>query len=762
MKIGIITFHSAHNYGAVLQAWSLQEYLKQQGHEAEIINLRLPVIDKIYRMTYKTNREICGYQWVNRLVNGTYYQLRCVYGSLKHPGKWEKYHKFEHFIKHQLPITKEFHSYEELMQANLHFDALIAGSDQIWNASMMNDISPAYFLQFANEDALRISYAASIGTEEIPRQYRMLFDRYLREFDVISVRERKAKEQVMLHTDKPVELVPDPTFLLEKDDFDKIRKKPKIRGKYIYVHNMHLKRVDESLNSVVEEMSKRLGLPVVHNWKTKLFSNEAGHFTGGIEEFLGFVSEAEYVITNSFHCTVFAVIYHKNFITVPHYRYPDRMRNLLEDLGIPEHLMDNGKNIPQNWEKQAIDYTAVDARRRKMGNHAREFLKNALHASKKKDDRSYFEYKDKFRCYGCTACKDVCPVNAICMEEDQEGFLYPTVDKNLCTECGQCKKVCIYHQEEVKNPVCDGLPAVYAAYHKDEQVVKCSTSGGVFTSMYRNILKKGGKVVGVCYDGNMKVHYEIAENEEQCERFRGFKNIFADCGDVKQQVKELLLKDQYVLFSGTPCQIAGLKSFLDEPYGKLITVEVNCHGAGSPKVFRKYCDFLESSYKSRITNFEFGNKFKGADTRFVLTEFESGSIDIESAAKHNLGSAIQDNSILRPMCYHCEYVGCRFGAADITLGDYVGIEKAHPELANKQGVSILKINTEKGREFFEEWKDELVFAESTYEKAYAHDGRFGIPMTGKRTRLMHYIDEKPIDDLLLTFNRSKRGGLKGL
>lgn len=762
MKIGILTFHSAHNYGAVLQAWSLQEYLRQKGHDVEIVNLRLPVIDKLYRLTYRTNREICRSKWVNQLANEGYYQLRCVYSCLKHPGKWEKYHKFEHFINHQLPITKVFHSYEELQQAQLYYDALIAGSDQIWNAVMMKGIDPAYFLQFGNKDALRISYAASIGTEEIPPKYQLLFARYLREFDVISVREKKARDQVMQHTDKPVGLAADPTFLLEKTDFDKIRKKIKKKQKYIYVHNVHLTRVDEALNSVVEEMSGRLGLPVVHNWKSRMFSNEAGHFTGGIEEFLGVVSEAEYVITNSFHCTVFAVIYHKNFITVPHFKHPDRMRNLLEDLGIPERLIDTGGNIPKGFENRNIDYIHVEPRRKEMGTKAGEFLQNALETSRVVDDRTYFEYQDSFRCYGCGACKDICPANAILMKEDEEGFLYPSVDEKHCIQCGKCKNVCIYRRDSLKNPAVEGLPAVYVACHKDEQVVKGSASGGVFTPMYRNILKKGGKAVGVCYDEQMQVHYEIGESEEQCRRFRGSKYIFADSRDVKQRVKELLSEDRYVLFSGTPCQIAGLKSFLARPYPRLITVEVNCHGAGSPKIFRKYCGFLENSYKSRIVNFEFGNKFKGAETPFVLAEFESGSIDIEKAAKHNLVRAFEDSNIQRPMCYNCEYVGCRYGVADITIGDYRGIEKEHPEFANKCGVSLLKINTEKGREFFREWQNELTFIESTYEKAYAKKDRCVMPMTGSRTSLMHYIDEKPVDDLLLTFNQLKRGGIKGL
>ena len=157
MKIGIVTFHSAHNYGAVLQAWSLQEYLKQQGHEVEIVNLRLNVIDRIYRLTYKTNRKVCSSQMINNLVNSAYYYMRRGSYWIKEPGKNEKYRKFEHFIKHKLPVTKEVHTLNELQNLDLHYDALIAGSDQIWNPFFSG--GKHEFLGFVPKEK-RLSFAA--------------------------------------------------------------------------------------------------------------------------------------------------------------------------------------------------------------------------------------------------------------------------------------------------------------------------------------------------------------------------------------------------------------------------------------------------------------------------------------------------------------------------------------------------------------------------------------------------------------------------
>lgn len=757
MKIGIVTFHSAHNYGAVLQAWSLQEYLKQQGHQAEIVNLRLPVIDKLYRIVNKTNKKVTGIWRVDRFINEAYYQVRRLYRYIvPDSGKVEKYRKFENFINQTLPVTKEFNTYEDLRKAKLQYDALIAGSDQIWNAVMMKNISPAYFLQFANKDAIRISYAASIGTEEIPREYKMLFRRYLRDFDHISVREKRAKEEVEALTSLPVEMVADPTFLLEREDFDKLLEKPKTTGKYIYVHNVHLSRVDEALNSVVEEMSKRLNLPVIHNWGKKVFSNEAGHFTGGVGEFLGLVASAEYVVTNSFHCTVFAIVYQRNFITVPHFKHPDRMKNLLENLGIPEHLIGDKKGIPEDLQQLAIDYHEVEEKKSAMGIYAREFLGKSLAAKKADDRKVYRETGDIFQCYGCGACKDICPQQAISMEADEEGFLYPKVDEESCVHCGKCEQVCIYRNADIRNKKEEDFPVVYAACHKDKSVLDRSASGGAFTAMYRSILKKGGAVAGVRYGEDFQVTYGLAEDEEGCQRFCGSKYVFADSEGIKPKVKELLEAGRYVLFSGTPCQIAGLKSFLGKDYPKLYTVELICSGGGSPKVFRKYCDYLENAYKSKLVNMQFENKFKGPGSLFVVTEFESGSIDVENVESHDYNKAWMNGYIQRPSCYVCEFAGSKRGVADITIGDYKNALKHHPGFGNAQGVSVVKINTQKGKSFFEEFKEDLMVEASTWKAAYAANRKEPIPMDVKRARLMSEIDEKPIDELLASYNRERK------
>ena len=196
MKIGIITFSNAHNYGAVLQAWSLQTYLEKAGHQVEIVNLRLWAIDDVYAMA--KGRKIVANAAVNKVLN----RARIAKNCICNPQKFKKYLIFERFINHKLHVTKVYRSSGEVKQdLSLNYDVLIAGSDQIWNSSLTNQLEPAYFLDFGPSQAKRISYAASIGRKELPEQEKELIAHYLETLDYISVREVNAHKAIAALTD---------------------------------------------------------------------------------------------------------------------------------------------------------------------------------------------------------------------------------------------------------------------------------------------------------------------------------------------------------------------------------------------------------------------------------------------------------------------------------------------------------------------------------------------------------------------------------
>ena len=194
------------------------------------------------------------------------------------------------------------------------------------------------------------------------------------------------------------------------------------------------------------------------------------------------------------------------------------------------------------------------------------------------------EIKDKKDCCGCSACVQRCPKQCITLKEDNEGFLYPIVDKKTCIDCGLCEKVCpILHQGEPQKPL-----KVYAAKNLNEEIRRQSSSGGIFTLLAEQVIQEGGVVFGARFDENWEVKHDYTETIEGLAVFRGSKYVQSRIEDNYKKAEEFLKQGRKVLFSGTPCQIAGLKRFLRKEYEELLTVDFVCHGVPSPGVWRKY------------------------------------------------------------------------------------------------------------------------------------------------------------------------------
>lgn len=372
MKIGIVTFNSAYNYGCVLQAWSLQRFLEKEGHEAEIINFRLPAIDNAYRLFRRKKR------FSNRLLNRGYNGLRKVKFCLTQRDKITKAKKFESFIDHVMNTTTPYTSMAMLEEENVaaNYDVLVTGSDQVWNSTITKGVQPAYFLAFDHTGKKKLSYASSIGKTELTNAEKDFMAYFLQDYQSISVREQSAKELLQPLVKQPVTVVLDPTLLLTRDDFDQIKKPSKYKKPYIFVHVIGK---DARLEKIVQQVSEQTGLPVVHNRGMKKYSNELGRFSdAGPEEFIGLIEGAALVITNSFHATVFSIVYERNFITIPHKLYPERMENLLMEAGLENHLIDDVEKLPERVEELQPDYAEVKARLNQRQEECREYLRRKL------------------------------------------------------------------------------------------------------------------------------------------------------------------------------------------------------------------------------------------------------------------------------------------------------------------------------------------------------------------------------------------------
>ena len=317
---------------------------------------------------------------------------------------------------------------------------------------------------------------------------------------------------------------------------------------------------------------------------------------------------------------------------------------------------------------------------------------------------------DKHNCCGCSACASVCPRRCISMQSDSEGFLYPVIDRNICVDCGLCEDVCPFlNIQSERKPV-----KVYAAKCKDNELRLKSSSGGMFSLLAVSVIEEGGVVFGVRFDDNWQPIFDYTENITDLEAFRGSKYVQAIVGNAYIDAKAFLKQGRKVMFSGTACQIAGLKKFLKTEYENLLTVDVVCHGVPSALVWRQYLQEIKMSERREdrgkntvlsspkdipvITGISFRDKKLGwKKFSFVVRgkSAEGGQNSVLLSDMHQENRFMQafiSNLILRPSCYDCKVKAGRSGS-DITIADYWGIKNYHPEMDDDKGTSLVMVNT---------------------------------------------------------------------
>ncbi|MBR4643391.1 MAG: Coenzyme F420 hydrogenase/dehydrogenase, beta subunit C-terminal domain [Selenomonadaceae bacterium] len=300
-------------------------------------------------------------------------------------------------------------------------------------------------------------------------------------------------------------------------------------------------------------------------------------------------------------------------------------------------------------------------------------------------------------CSGCEACANICPKNAITMIRDAEGFAYPKIDSELCIQCGRCDATCPA-LNFTKKTVTE-LPPTFTAIYDNDKILRHSSSGGMFTALSEIVLRNGGVVFGAGFDKNWHVLHTSARTIDELENLRGSKYVQSQIGDVYRQVKEAL-KSTSVLFSGVPCQCAGLKHFLGKDYDNLLTVEIICHGVPSPALWERYIGEVVNAHE--ITHVNFRSKRTGWISTMDIIFADQGHIIIANA-KHLYGKLFLKGISERPSCQACKF---KFPntQSDLIIGDAWGIKDFAPETYDKRGVSIVFINTAKGKNFFEQAK----------------------------------------------------------
>lgn len=361
-------------------------------------------------------------------------------------------------------------------------------------------------------------------------------------------------------------------------------------------------------------------------------------------------------------------------------------------------------------------------------------------------------FSDKEDCCGCGACMNICPKSAITMRPDEAGFLYPAIDDKLCIECKACQKVCNYQNgHELNEP-----KKAFAAVNSNKKQLMLSASGGVFSAIATKILKEGGVVFGATLsfdNGYANPHHIGIESINELPKLQGSKYVQSKIGDTYKQAKRYLSAGRTVLFSGTPCQIDGLYGYLKKDFDNLFTIDVICHGVPNEKFFNDYLEEERKRRKARkITGYTFRDKSQGWGMvgRIDLLKKDGSSDSVYIPARlESYYTLFLDAAIYRENCYSCKYAAQK-RIADLTIGDFWGIETEHPELlvdnscSIRDGISCVLANSNKGISICRNMKEILQFHDSSFEKISHKNGQLIEPShkMNSRSAIMQIYTEK--------------------
>ena len=713
MRIGLVTFYHIHHYGAALQAAATERTVEALGHECEIIDYYVNQNNALFRRP-----------------TGPAAAAADAHTALHYRALKTRSRRFEQFAQAHLRITPcRYRHLAELERADLPYDVILSGSDQIWNPKIFPDrqFDPVFFGTFSRQR--KIAYAPSFGIPRIPEGMEAELRGYLEQFSHLSVRETQGQAIVAEITGREVPVVLDPTLLPTAEQWAAMAADPGRKRPYILCYCVSK---PGALVPYVKKLADATGLPVVQLCGTRrpVCPQASCVLDAGPGEFLGLFRGAAYVCTNSFHGTVFSVRFQKPFFTAvspAELADPERSRtmSLLKRLGLENRVVGSGITAglldPVDWdtaaERLAVERTA-----------SLDYLRAALEGTpckpaapaKPSGGAEIPRLATHGTCTGCTACASICPKDAISMLRDRQGFACPTVDPEKCIHCGRCTGVCPALRE--RGP--GHLPAAFAAWNRDTRVLRESTSGGVFTALAELILEQGGVVYGAAMDARQHLRHVACFRREDLRYLRGAKYVQSDLGETFREIREALQK-RPVLFSGTPCQVDGLYRFLGSRPENLTTCDLVCQGVPSPGVWEAMARSIEARKGKGLQSVRFRDKVAGWKESHFTAVYQDGTMDTGPLFATGYGRAFGRALFLRSCCHRCAYANLN-RPGDFTLGDFWGL--GPDELPEQQllGVSLLLVNSAHGSYLF----DQLRLGRQAFpiERAVAGNPRLAYPM----------------------------------
>lgn len=705
-RVGIITVHKNTNYGANLQAFASCRYLQKQGCDVCVVDYTIPSHERLAHLFswLKTSWDAEPQKSLGR-------KIKLGAALLLSAGeKKRRLRAFSRFRKRNMTLSTPCRRSRDIRELSL--DTIVCGSDQIWNPSITEGVNPIFYGDVEGVKT-RISYAASVGKSALsPEDERKVLP-LIKALDYCSVREAQTAEYLGTLTGRDIQTVCDPVFLLDKSDYEAVLSKRKIKGDYVLLYSIIQ---DDGLTAAALDYARRHGLPLVEICQARTKGAKHKQVTSwGPAEFLSAFKHAETVFTNSFHGTAFALIFEKDFYIFDNKHGGSRITNLLSTAGLGTRLTD--RIVTEDAEP--IEYNKVRARLDDYTKASKEFLSRALSAEKKPTASC--------NCIGCGACAAACPRDAIRFVKDNEGFDIAYTDTQKCIDCGLCERACPALNSPEKN---DPARDVYAFKARDE-IRKGSTSGGAFAVFAEAALREGGVFYGAVMDKDGSVSHLRGQSVEDIALMQGTKYVPSSTADAFVSVIDDLKAGRSVLFSGTPCQIDALNRLVKAkslPADKLYTVDIICHGVPSGRVFDDYLTWLEDKIGSKVVEYKFRSKKISWRGNSVYVRFASGKElknELRASAFMNM---YYSGNITRESCYSCKYTSHE-RVSDITISDFWGIEGTNAEFEDKLGVSMIMINTERGKTLFDATEGERVLADVSAAKQPQLNAPQKMPLT---------------------------------
>lgn len=748
MKIvGIVSCYFKNNYGSMLQAYATKKFLDNNNIPNETIKIDNNIDFKKGKRKYYLT-QLFNFNFIKSKFGMIKLKLdkKVVKGLGKNISiRTNKYNEF----KREFNLSKNVSTYSDLANmANEKYSDVIVGSDQLWLP--VNVVADYYTLNWVPDEINKISYATSFGVSTVSNKYKNKYNYFLNRINHVSIREDSGVKLAKELADIDAKLVCDPTILLTKEEWEEVAIKERIiKDKYILCYFL-----GSNINhrKFAERLKEKTGYKIVSLNHADEYVKYSDKFADiipydiGPKEWINLIKNAEYICTDSFHGTVFSLIFNKIFFNFRRYSAKakagtnSRLDSLLNIANVSNERILTGTEDIDTVLKYKINFNTVNKELDKFREESRKWLLDSF-TWKKEPEEKYIEITDKEMCSGCTACANKCPKGAIEMVRDKEGFLYPKVNKVKCINCGLCKKICPIFNK-VKNNSFEQKGYIFQ--YNDDSIRKQSTSGGAFTAIADYVIENDGVVFGVGFDDNFNVTHQSAVTKEELNKFRNSKYVQSNPNVTFKNVEKFLKEKKLVCYSGTACQIEGLLSFLGKKYDNLITVDVICRAVPSPLLWDKYFKYRANGKKIKKTFFR--EKFYGYKYSNLSIYDEKGVVYHNGIDSDPYLRAFFSNIACRPSCYNCKFKE-QVHKADFTIWDCFEVSKFDDSFDDDKGTTRILLNSENAIKIFNSIKDKHNVKEVEVDKLVSNFYQMfnSVKFNNKRDLFFEDLNNKDFD-----------------